>query len=138
MKCQISTLNLKIPKFRRDALIKCQIFVLNLNMSKTKWDGAEEPTINNFFKIDSRKFRICSLKCRTTEANRSISYQPKYAETLLGDKCPLTWLTHCKTQNIRSIIISLSREKNGFIFVQFHSGLYILYQRISRIKLILH
>ena len=22
-------------------------------MSKTKWDGAEEPTVNDFFKIDS-------------------------------------------------------------------------------------
>ena len=31
----------------RNALIKCQIFVRNLNMSKTKWDGDEEPTINN-------------------------------------------------------------------------------------------
>ena len=40
----------------RNASIKCQIFVLNLNMPKTKWDDAEEPTINNFFKIDSRHF----------------------------------------------------------------------------------
>ena len=36
-------------------LIKCQIFVLNLNMPK-KWEGAEYPTINDFFKIESRKF----------------------------------------------------------------------------------
>ena len=34
----------------RNALIKCVIFVLNLNMPKTKWDVAEESTINNFFK----------------------------------------------------------------------------------------
>ena len=40
----------------RNALIKCQIFVLNLNMPKTKWDGAEKPTIDNFFKTDSRQF----------------------------------------------------------------------------------
>ena len=40
----------------RNALIKCHIFVLNLNMPKTKWDGAEEPTINNFFNIISRQF----------------------------------------------------------------------------------
>ena len=37
----------------RNALIKYQIFVQNLNMTKTKWDVAEEPTINNF---DSRTF----------------------------------------------------------------------------------
>ena len=37
-------------------LIKCQIFFLNLNMPKTKWDGAEEPTLNNFLKIGSRRF----------------------------------------------------------------------------------
>ena len=24
-------------------------------MPKTKWDGAEDPTINNYFKIDSRQ-----------------------------------------------------------------------------------
>ena len=36
--------------------MKCQIFVLNLTMPKTKWDGAEEPTIRNFYEIDSRKF----------------------------------------------------------------------------------
>ena len=35
---------------------KFQIFVLNLNMLKTKWDGDEEPTINNFYKIDRRTF----------------------------------------------------------------------------------
>ena len=28
--------------------------VLILNMPKTKWVGAEDPPINNFFKIDSR------------------------------------------------------------------------------------
>ena len=54
----------------------CQIFVLNLNMPYTKWDGSEEPAINNFFKIDSLKFRICSLMGRSTEANHSFSYQP--------------------------------------------------------------
>ena len=61
----------------RNALIKCQIFVLNINIPKTKWDGAEEPTINKFFKINSRKIIICSLNCRLTEAKCSISYQPK-------------------------------------------------------------
>ena len=45
-------------------------------MPKTKWYGAEENTINNFYKIDNRKVCICSLKCVSTEANRSISYQP--------------------------------------------------------------
>ena len=37
-------------------LVKCQIFVLNFIMPKTKWEGAEDPTINNLFKIESRKF----------------------------------------------------------------------------------
>ena len=36
-------------------------------MPKIKWDGAEEPTINNFYKMDNRKFRICSLKCESTD-----------------------------------------------------------------------
>ena len=35
----------------RNALIKSQILILNLNVSKTEWDGAEEPTINNFYTI---------------------------------------------------------------------------------------
>ena len=46
-------------------------------MPKIKSDGAEEPTINNFYKIYNRKFWICSIKYGSTEANRSISYQPK-------------------------------------------------------------
>ena len=33
-----------------------RIFVLNLNMPKTKWEGAEDPTINNLFKIESKFF----------------------------------------------------------------------------------
>ena len=33
-----------------------------------EWDGAEDPTIHNFYKIDNRKFQICSLKCGSTEA----------------------------------------------------------------------
>ena len=36
--------------------IKCQILVLNLNMPKNKWEGAEDPTINNFLKNEIRKF----------------------------------------------------------------------------------
>ena len=63
------------------------MFILNLNMPKTKWDGDEEPTINNFYTIDNRKLLICSSNCGLTEANRSISYQPKWKEILLGDKC---------------------------------------------------
>ena len=53
------------------------MLIRNLNMPKTKWDGAEDPTINNFYTIDNIKFRIFSLKRASTEANRSISYQPK-------------------------------------------------------------
>ena len=30
-------------------------------MPKTKWDGAEEPTIKNFYKIDNMKFWIIML-----------------------------------------------------------------------------
>ena len=26
-------------------------------MSKTKWDGAEDPKINNFYRIDNRDFK---------------------------------------------------------------------------------
>ena len=52
-------------------------------MTITKWDSAEEPTINIFFRI---------LKCRSTEANR------KWTEILLGDKCP------------RRLICSTSRD----------------------------
>ena len=32
---------------------KCQCFIANLKMSKIKWDGAEGPTINNFYNIDN-------------------------------------------------------------------------------------
>ena len=43
-------------------------------MSKTKWDGAEEPTINNFYKInDNIKFWICSLKCGSSQPQYLIS-----------------------------------------------------------------
>ena len=66
-------------------------------MPKAKSDGAEEPTINNFFKIVSRNF-LMLLKCRSTEANRNISYQHKSTEILLGDKCP------------RGLILSTSRD----------------------------
>ena len=41
-------------------------------MPKTKWNGAEENTINNFFKIDNRKFRICYFKVQTDRS------QPQY------------------------------------------------------------
>ena len=73
---------------------------INLDMPKTKLDGAEEPTINILFKIDSRQFWICCLKGRSTEANRSISYQPKYTEIFLCDKCPrvLIWPTSRDTK----------------------------------------
>ena len=46
-------------------------------MPKIKWDGSAEPTINNIYKIDYQFFWIWSLKCGSTEANRSFSYQPK-------------------------------------------------------------
>ena len=47
-------------------------------MPKIKFDGAEDPTINNFYKIDNRKFCLCSLKAdRTilTEVDRKISWR---------------------------------------------------------------
>ena len=47
---------LKSKNIYRNALIKCQIFVPNLNMPKLKWEGTEDPIINNFFKIESRQF----------------------------------------------------------------------------------
>ena len=46
-------------------------------MPNIKWDGAEDQAINNFYKIDNRKFWIWSLKYASTEVNRNISYQPK-------------------------------------------------------------
>ena len=48
-------------------------------MPQIKWDGAEEPTINNFFKIDIRKFGICSLKFRST-----IEDQPQFRIAFSG------------------------------------------------------
>ena len=44
----------------RNALINYQIFILNLNMPKTKWNGSEDPAINNVYNIDNRTFWICS------------------------------------------------------------------------------
>ena len=32
------------------------LYVLNFIKPKIKWDGAEETTINNFYKVDNRKF----------------------------------------------------------------------------------
>ena len=39
----------------RNDLIICQIFILNLNMPNIKGDGAEETTVNNFYKTDTGK-----------------------------------------------------------------------------------
>ena len=41
----------------------CQSFILNLKTPKINLDGVGEPTINNFYKIDNRKFWICTLNC---------------------------------------------------------------------------
>ena len=107
LRYQSNVLNLEFrarifTKIISQCLIKCQIFVRNLNMPKTKRYGAEEPTMNHFSKIDSRNFWICSFKCRSTGANRSISYQPKYrqkyslATSVLGDSYGPPAETHAK------------------------------------------
>ena len=44
-------LHLNHAKYCRNDLIECQIFVLNVNTPKTKWEGAEGPTIDNFSQI---------------------------------------------------------------------------------------
>ena len=64
-------------------------------MPKTKWEGAEDPTINNFFKLESITFWICSLKCRSTEANRlSLPQMPDVGtENLQLEMC--TWWPFC-------------------------------------------
>ena len=36
-------------------------------MPKIKWDCAEDPTMNNFYKIDNTIFLICSLRCGMTD-----------------------------------------------------------------------
>ena len=41
---------------KSNVLIKYQIFVLNFNIPKTKWEGAEDPTINNFLKLKAENF----------------------------------------------------------------------------------
>ena len=38
-------------------------------MSKSNWDGAEDPTTKNFYTIDNKQFRICSLKYLYMEGN---------------------------------------------------------------------
>ena len=48
-------------------------------MPKTKWGGAEKPTVTIFYiKLNTGSFEYALKKCGYTEANRSISYQPKY------------------------------------------------------------
>ena len=32
------------------------MLIRNLNMPKTKWEGADDPTFNNFYTIDNRQF----------------------------------------------------------------------------------
>ena len=56
----------------------------------------------NVLKIEIRKYWICSIKCRSTEANRSISYQPKLNEKLFGDKCPRGLRVHQVEKWIRT------------------------------------
>ena len=62
--------------------------------ANTKWDGAEDPTINNFFKIDSRKIEYALLRAYRPKPtavfyiNRS---RQKYylATSVFGDSyCP--------------------------------------------------
>ena len=50
-KCNGNKLERGIQISKHHVLIKRQISILNLNMQKSKWDGAEEPTINHFYKI---------------------------------------------------------------------------------------
>ena len=38
------------------ALHQNHAIILKLKMPKIKWDGVEEPAINNFYKIDNRQF----------------------------------------------------------------------------------
>ena len=38
------------------------MLIRNLNKPKTKWDGAEEPTINNLYTIDDRKTHTKTVK----------------------------------------------------------------------------
>ena len=44
----------------------------HLNIPKTKWDGAEEPTINNFFKIDRTKLYEYHTSSILKEFDKSI------------------------------------------------------------------
>ena len=46
--------NHAIIVFTENNLIKCQISTLNLNVPRFKWGGVEEPTINNSFKTADR------------------------------------------------------------------------------------
>ena len=41
--------------------------LLNLNMPKPKWEGAEGPNINNFFKFESRKLKSEPIYIHRTE-----------------------------------------------------------------------
>ena len=70
---------------------------------------SEEPTINNFFNIDSRHFWICPSKCRSTEANRSISYQPKYVFKEPYYTCTLfiddIMVQECKDINFKTLAL---------------------------------
>ena len=55
-------------------------------MPKSKWYDAEDPTINNFYKIGNILFLIRSFRCESTEIDRSITYQPQLTVILPGDK----------------------------------------------------
>ena len=60
-------------------------------MPKTKCDGAEDPTIKNFYKIDNITFLICPLKVRidwsqpqyflSTEVERNTPWRQVFSGT---------------------------------------------------------
>ena len=79
----------------RNYLIKCRIFILNLNVPKTKWDGAEEPTINHFYKTDNRNEVIS--RQRTNEKPDRLRKNNKHEENNIYQ----VWL---KLQKLRRYI----------------------------------
>ena len=44
---------IKLKKKNITFICSCKSIYRNLNMPKTKWEGAEDRTINDFFKIES-------------------------------------------------------------------------------------
>ena len=79
------------------------MLIQNLNMPKPKWEGAEEPTINNFYTIDNKKVWIKLLIDRA---------QPQYFKSTEVDINTTWWQVSSGTRMVHQQRQISSGKKN--------------------------